>query len=155
MEMNSLVPEFEVSDINQSLTFYTNILGFKIEFERPESKFAYLSFHGSQIMICELEPGGDWLTATPEYPFGRGTHLQIMTPSLKSMLKTINAHNVAIFRGPYETWYPVKDALEGTREFLIQDPDGYLLRFQEDIGSKENTEKYKTSQRTLLNIVDL
>ena len=32
-----------------------------------------------------------------------------------------------------ENWYRQDDKLLGNREFLIQDPDGYLLRFFEDI----------------------
>ena len=151
MEFNSLVPEFEVSDISKSLDFYLNILGFETEFERPESKFAYLSFHGSQIMLCEHDPEGDWVTGELIYPFGRGSHLQIHAPSVMEMLKNLKAKGVEIFKGPYEVWYPVKDnQLSGTREFLVQDPDGYLLRFQEEIGFRENLEGYKVSQRVII-----
>ena len=152
MKFNSLVPEFEVSDMSQSLDFYTRILGFKIEFDRPESKFAYLSFYGSQLMLCEHKPDGEWVTGELVHPFGRGSHLQIHTPSITDMLKILNNYEIPIFKGPYETWYPIKDnMLSGTREFLIQDPDGYLLRFQEDIEDRENIEGFTTSQRILLN----
>ena len=36
-----------------------------------------------------------------------------------------------------ENWYRQDDKLLGNKEFLIQDPDGYLLRFSEDLGDKE------------------
>ena len=36
-----------------------------------------------------------------------------------------------------ENWYRQDNKLLGNREFLVQDPDGYLLRFSEDLGEKE------------------
>ena len=51
MKMNTLVPEMIVSDLKRSLDFYCLVLGFKIEYERPEDKFTFLSFQGSQLML--------------------------------------------------------------------------------------------------------
>lgn len=36
-----------------------------------------------------------------------------------------------------ENWYRQDNKLLGNKEFLIQDPDGYLLRFSKDLGEKE------------------
>ena len=36
-----------------------------------------------------------------------------------------------------ENWYRQDDKMLGNKEFLIQDPDGYLLRFMEDLGEKQ------------------
>lgn len=147
MKFNPLVPELEVSDIQKSLHFYIDILGFKVEFDRPASKFAYLSLRESQLMICELEKDGEWQTGRMDYPFGRGMHLQIEVPAIAPMLERLKEQKIPIFKGPYETWYPVQDKLEGAKEFLIQDPDGYLLRFQEDIGTRDNVERLIKSRR--------
>ncbi|MNJ79105.1 hypothetical protein D3C77_770230 [compost metagenome] len=35
-----------------------------------------------------------------------------------------------------ERWYRQGGMLVGQRNFLVQDPDGYLLRFAEDLGMK-------------------
>lgn len=51
MKSNSLVPELSVSDFRKTLEFYTNILGFKIEYQRVDEGFAYLSLGEAQIMI--------------------------------------------------------------------------------------------------------
>ncbi len=51
MKYNHLIPELSVADFNKSLNFYTQILGFKVEYDRLESNFAFLSFQGSQLMI--------------------------------------------------------------------------------------------------------
>lgn len=42
-----------VTNLNSSLNFY-KILGFKINYERPEDKFAFISLDGSQIMLQEI-----------------------------------------------------------------------------------------------------
>lgn len=79
MKYNHLIPELSVFDFNKSLNFYTKILGFTVEYDRPEYEFAYLSFQGSQLMI---EQGKDnkespWYTGELVYPRGRGVHLQL------------------------------------------------------------------------------
>ncbi len=44
---------------------------------------------------------------------------------------------VALFRPVCERWYRGGDAEFGQMEFLVQDPDGYLLRFTQDIGERK------------------
>ncbi|MCW7553748.1 hypothetical protein NX722_14130 [Endozoicomonas gorgoniicola] len=41
------------------------------------------------------------------------------------------------YRDLEESWYEVGSILSGQKEFLIQDPDGYLLRFTQYLGEKE------------------
>lgn len=54
MKFNSLIPELSVSNIEKSKDFYVNILGFKVEYEREEDKFAFLSLGDAQIMVEEV-----------------------------------------------------------------------------------------------------
>jgi len=35
-----------------------------------------------------------------------------------------------------EKWYRADAKLKGQKEFLIMDPDGYLLRFVQNLGEK-------------------
>lgn len=35
-----------------------------------------------------------------------------------------------------ENWYRQDNKLLGNKEFLVQDPDGYLIRLSEDLGEK-------------------
>ncbi|MFE5430816.1 hypothetical protein [Peribacillus simplex] len=37
-----------------------------------------------------------------------------------------------------ENWYRADTKLVGQKEFLIMDPDGYLLRFVQTLGEREN-----------------
>ncbi len=53
MKFNQMIPELAVDNLEESLKFY-NCIGFKIEYERPESKFAFLSMDETQFMIQEI-----------------------------------------------------------------------------------------------------
>lgn len=53
MKFNTLIPELEVLNIKASKNFYIEVLGFKLEYERKEDKFVFLSKDGSQLMLEE------------------------------------------------------------------------------------------------------
>jgi hypothetical protein len=41
-----------------------------------------------------------------------------------------------LYEQPNDAWYRIGELEVGRREFLVQDPDGYLLRFAEDLGTR-------------------
>ncbi|MBI5044320.1 MAG: VOC family protein [Candidatus Levybacteria bacterium] len=133
---NQLVPELSISNFQKSLFFYTEILGFSIEYQREEEGFAFLSLGNAQIMIDEIGKGRTWKTGDFEYPFGRGINFQIEVEDIDTILKKLERHNVGLFLEPEEKWYRKDDKEVGNRQFLVMDPDGYLLRFAEDLGEK-------------------
>lgn len=126
MKFNNLVPEFDVSDINKSKDFYTNI-GFKIMYERPENNFVFLELEGNQIMINGINQ--NWETGKLEYPFGRGINISMRIKDIEKYYKTLKEKNITFFRKIRTNEYRVNNKIYYDREFLIQDPDGYLLRF--------------------------
>jgi len=134
MKFNRLIPEMMVSDLGKSLKFYTKILGFRKEYERKESKFAFLSFQGSQIMVQEIN--STWKTGKMKYPFGRGVNFQIEVRSVKPLINSLNKNKYPIKFKQKDNWYRKGKVLLGCREFLVMDPDGYLLRFSQDLGKK-------------------
>ncbi|MDM5222935.1 VOC family protein [Peribacillus sp. NJ11] len=134
--LNSLVPELSVSDINKSLNFYLNILSFKLEYQRPEDKFAMLSLNDCQIMIEEIN--GYWQTGELSYPFGRGINFQITVSDINEIYKSLRMYQYLIKIEIQENWYRADTKLVGQKEFLIMDPDGYLLRFVQSLGEREN-----------------
>ena len=134
MKFNKLIPELSVSNFEKSLKFYTEIIGFKIEYTRDESKFAMLSLQGSQLMIEKIN--NHWSTGKLEQPFGRGINFQIEVDKIKPILENLKKKDYRIFVEPKENWYRQDNQLLGNKEFLVQDPDGYLLRFAEDLGTK-------------------
>src|SRR5271170_966533 len=103
MKFNSLIPEFDVKDLAESLYFYVDIVGFKIEYDRKESKFAFLSYQGSQVMLEEYS--GNWLTGPLEYPFGRGINFQIFVEKIDPILSALTKHGHPLMKAPWESWY--------------------------------------------------
>ena len=126
MQFNSLIPELSVTDINKSKEFYLS-LGFTIKYERLENKFCFLELEQNQIMIEQIND--NWNTGILEYPFGRGTNISMSVSNVEELYNNIKNKNIKIFKELEIHTYRVDDKEYQDKEFLIQDPDGYLLRF--------------------------
>jgi len=137
MKSNSLVPELSITDFSKTIQFYTEIMGFKIEYQREEDGFAYLSLGESQIMVDQIGYTRTWKTGKFEYPLGRGVNFQIEVPDIESLIERLSQNGIDLFMEPEDKWYRKDDFEVGNRQFLVQDPDGYLLRFFEDMGTRE------------------
>lgn len=137
LKLNPLVPELIVSDLSRSLAFYCGVLGFRIEYERPEEHFAFLSFGGSQLMLeQDWQSESPWRVGPLEAPYGRGINLSIECADASAMVVALEDAGHALRNPIEERWYRKGGMLVGQRNFLVQDPDGYLLRFAEDLGMK-------------------
>jgi catechol 2,3-dioxygenase-like lactoylglutathione lyase family enzyme len=130
-----LVPELYVQDIERSLWFWCEILGFRALYRRSEAGFAYLERERAQVML-EQWGSESWSTGDIAPPLGRGINLQIAASSLQTMLDRLSAANWPLFVQPAERWYRTGNLESGQRQFLVQDPDGYLLRFAEGLGER-------------------
>ena len=127
MKFNSLIPELTVSDIDLTKDFYVNILQFKVEYERVEDRFVFLSYEGNQMMF---EQENDcWSVGPLAYPYGRGINFEMTVSDVESLYKRVLAFGIKPFRDMKVSRYKSGNATIVQKEFLIQDPDGYLLRF--------------------------
>ena len=52
------------------------------------------------------------------------------------LVERLKNGGIALRKPVEDYWYRNNEILHGERNFLVQDPDGYLLRFAENIGSK-------------------
>ena len=127
MKFNPLIPELSVSDIEKSKRFYIDILGFKIEYERPEDRFVFLSLDECQLMLEQVNE--NWSVGELIYPFGRGINLEMTVSDVDSLYQRVIANNIAAFKEITVKHYRENESVIEQKEFLIQDPDGYLLRF--------------------------
>lgn len=134
MKFNALVPELSVTNIEQSKWFYIELLDFQLEYERKKDKFAFLSLNNAQLML--EEQNGHWETGSLEYPFGRGVNFQIIVEDIQSIVNRLNEHAISLFREPFVSEYAIGDTFIKEIEFLVQDPDGYLLRFSQEVKGK-------------------
>ena len=134
----SLIPELDVADLEQSLTFYLTVLGFRLHARRPEEKFVYLIREDVHLMLEEAAgPGRRFRTAPLEHPFGRGMNLQIAVSNIETLASEVRQAGSTIVVPLEERWYRHGDNELGQRQFVVADPDGYLLRFFSDLGTRQ------------------
>ena len=63
------------------------------------------------------------------YPYGRGINISMSVKDIDSMYKKIKENNIKLILDLEIHEYRINDIISYDKEFLIQDPDGYLLRF--------------------------
>jgi len=132
-----LIPELEVDDLDRSLAFYTGILGWSVLYARPEERFAFLDLEGANLMLEQAAgPGRRFHIAPLEHPFGRGVNFQIQVANVDGLHARVLAARSHVVLPIEERWYRRNDHEVGNRQFVVADPDGYLLRFFTDLGRR-------------------
>lgn len=141
MKTNALVPELAVSDWLTSRTFYCDLIGFEVAYERPEEGFSFLTLGEAQLMIDQIGVGRtfDVDDGPIERPFGRGLNIQILVRNLEPILERLARAGVPLYLPLEEKWYRRDDHEVGNRQFVVADPDGYLLRLFENLGERRIT----------------
>jgi catechol 2,3-dioxygenase-like lactoylglutathione lyase family enzyme len=132
-----LIPELEVDDLDRSLAFYTGVVGAIVLYARPEERFAFLELEGANLMLEEAAgPGRRFHGAPLEHPFGRGVNFQIQVSNVDEIHARVLAATARVVLPMEERWYRRGDHETGNRQFVVADPDGYLLRFFTDLGQR-------------------
>jgi catechol 2,3-dioxygenase-like lactoylglutathione lyase family enzyme len=144
-----LAPELDVTDLTASLRFYVDVLEFRVLFERPAERFAYLERRGAELMLQEAAgPGRRFRTAPLEAPHGRGVNFQLRVDDVDAMMSRALEAGAEIVVPMEERWYRVDVARTGgrwhdvgpteagNRQFVVADPDGYLWRPFRDLGER-------------------
>ena len=128
MKYNDLIPELVVSNINISRDFYVNMLGFKVEYEREEDKFIFLSLGNIQLM---LEEGSEEELSQMEYPFGKAINFTFGVDNVDKLYSKFKIKKNLIKKDIEVREFRVNDEIIYTKEFSILDPDGYFIRISE------------------------
>ena len=136
--VSGLVPELLVSNLETSLSFWVGMLGFKVRYDRTEERFTYLRRIDCDVMLEEMSgPGRRWITGPLEKPFGRGINFQIEANDWSGQLANLREQAWPLYLEPGDKWYRAGNEEVGQRQFLVQDPDGYLLRLCQSIGRRK------------------
>jgi len=130
-----VVPELYCLDIDVSKHFYVDILGFSIKYQRPEEQFLFLTLDGVDLMLEGLNSvGRKWLTGDMNTPFGRGVNFQwdaVDIDNIYDRIKSLSPSSV--YMELEAKTYECNDELVTQKQFIVQDPNGYLFRFCEDV----------------------
>ncbi len=137
MSENALIPELSVRDWGESRRFYCEMIGFCVLYERPEEGFSFLTLGQAQLMIDQIGIGRTFGDGIPmERPLGRGLNLQIRVPDVAAIVARLRRSAIPLTLPLEEKWYRRDDHAVGNRQFIVADPDGYLLRLFEDLGQR-------------------
>ena len=131
-----MVPELMVKDLARSRKFWIELCDFEVVYQREEEGFVFLDREGTQFMLEEVRGNGGWITAPLEAPLGRGINFEIKVKSIATLCGKLQDAGWPLYREPQERWYRSGQTEIGVHQFLVQDPDGYLLRFSAWIGNR-------------------
>lgn len=133
MKVDGLTPYFEVFDMNASLAFYRDQLGFEVLFASPEvqtaegrfSHFIRLARGGAELMLNTAYDSNERPAqrSEPRWEGCRHTALYIACDDVVGMHAEITTRGVDA-PAPATTGY-------GFLAFSISDPDGHGLVFQQ------------------------
>jgi catechol 2,3-dioxygenase-like lactoylglutathione lyase family enzyme len=132
----ALVPELLVTNIARSIEFWCGLCGFDLRYSRPEERFAYVVLGSAHLMLEEVGAGRNWITAPLDPPLGRGINFQIGVADAAATAAALTSRGVELFMEPETKWYRTGDSEAGVLQFLVTDPDGYLIRFQSPVGRR-------------------
>ena len=120
-----IAPELFVRDIDASLRFYVEQLGFRTI--RRESGFAVVALGDAHLLLAtpdETVPAmASWLASGPR---GVGIHIRIMVDAVDALYQLASASGATVVQ-------ELDDRAYGLRDFIVADPDGFLLRFASPI----------------------
>lgn len=120
LRIRSLMPSFTVDDLERSLRFYTDALGFTVE-ERWEEEGRLL---GAMLLAgtCRLGLSQDDWSKGRDRQKGLGFRIWAETAQdLDELAQRIRQHGLEPDGPKTETW--------GARTLSVVDPDGYKLTF--------------------------
>jgi uncharacterized glyoxalase superfamily protein PhnB len=133
MQFTDVTPNLVVADMDRSLAFYRDVLGFATLAQVPGAApfvFAWMQRGGVNVFL-NARDGVD-LPGLAARPIG-GTNTLFMTIEADSVAAGIDALFAEIEPQAHVVM-PLKDQFYGMREFGIEDPDGYIIFFAQRIG---------------------
>jgi len=127
MKCKQIVPEFLVENIEKTVKFYTEVLDFSVESVFPENEpvFAQLKRDEVEIMLFERNEFSKEVLAFKKMKMGGTVALYMRTTELKECYDRIK-DKVTMIVPYHETFY-------GSREFVIEDCNGYIIYFSENV----------------------
>ena len=125
-ELKKLTPNFIVSNVERSVAFYRDVLGFSVEVTVPEAApfvFASVQSDAVEIFLNAPEAASAEYPAFANRPIGGTLTLFIEVSDAAQAYDSLK-DRVKVVMPLEKKWY-------GSTEFAFEDPDGYVLTFAE------------------------
>ena len=137
MKISKLSPNFEVSDIRNTVDFYTQNLGFNLIMAVPETQdgidlafaenkeyvYAMVQMDGVEFMFQRSDTFKDDVVFSKGQNIGATVSFYMETEGIKEFYDKLKGENL-IMTELQTTWY-------GMQEFYVKDLNGYILGFAE------------------------
>lgn len=124
MAFRKLTPNLMVPDVGRTVDFYRDVLEFEVAATMPERRpyeWAMLGRDDVVLTVQSRESLGGEIPALRERPIGGSLALYIDVDDVDALYDRLR-RRVAVVVDPHTTIY-------GTREFYVQDCNGYILGF--------------------------
>jgi uncharacterized glyoxalase superfamily protein PhnB len=135
MKFADVTPNLIVSDIDRSIAFYRDVLGFTVVTTVPDgAPFVFAWMQRDAVSVFLNTPGS--LTDTMPELAARtvgGTNTMFMIVEAGTPAEGIDALFDQV-KSKARVVMPLKDQFYGMREFGIEDPDGYVIFAAQRIG---------------------
>jgi lactoylglutathione lyase len=121
-----LTPNLIVADVDRSVAFYRDVLGFAVGMQVPDASplvFAGMQSGDVEIFLNAAEAAYAEYPAFKDRPIG-GTLTQFIHVTGIRAMHAALAGKVKVVMPLEKKWY-------GVTEFAITDPDGYIITFAE------------------------
>src|SRR6185295_18233403 len=121
--LKSVMPALQVAEMHRAVQFYTHYLGFSVAWRSPGDG-------GGENCMLAAGPVSVLLSTSPHLgapPHFTGT-IYFDVEDVEGLWDTVSPAADVV--------WPIGDMEYGTREFGIRDPDGYVLAFAEQRGTR-------------------
>ena len=119
-KIEAISPFFIVSNVDQTIAFYRDKLGFETRFQQPARHpfFAILGREGAQLFV-KSDKDVSPLPNSKRHPYMKWD-AYLYTPDPDALAAEFTDRGVVFHT-------PLQDTHDGLRGFAITDPDGYVL----------------------------
>lgn len=115
-----VAPEFFVPDVEDAVRFYVDKLDFRVLRQDPDFAMVNLG-RDVHILIAAESLAGDELPSGDAIR-GAGVNVRIMVDDVDAIYERCKAEGVRIV-------WEIADKDYGLRDFIMADPNGFMLRF--------------------------
>ena len=129
-------PSFIVSNINDSVSFYVNMLGFEVRYIGPEGDpfFAIVGRENISIMLKAIAADIKPIPNHTRHPWARlDAYISVVDPD--TLFEEYSSRGVLFHQ-------PLMDDGDGLRGFEVADADGYILFFGRPTPPRHRPENY-------------
>ena len=130
--ISKLTPNLVVADVDRSLAFYRDVLGFSVQVTVPETGpfvFAAVTHGNVEVFLNARDAAVAEYPAFRERPVGGTLTLFMEVTGVEAAHEALSSR-VTVVMPLEKKWY-------GSTEFAFLDPDGYVITFAERTGQSK------------------